>query len=162
MHVTGGDAPPPMSENGIRNIGRVLNECEKYDITLCLENLRRLDYLDYAFESLPSDKLMFCFDSGHANCMTKNVDSFPWSRYASKLCYLHLNDNSGIGDPHLIPFEGGINWEQLIRRIFSINRSLLLQLEVRSSSETRKQHTERQYLELCFRSLTRIEKILGA
>jgi sugar phosphate isomerase/epimerase len=161
MHVTGGDAPPPMSENGIRNIGRVLNVCEQYNITLCLENLRRLDYLDYAFESLPSDKLMFCFDSGHANYMTTNVDSFPWSRYENKLCYLHLNDNDGLGDQHLVPFSGNINWQQLIKVIFGLNPRLSLQLEVRSSSETRKRYSERQYLELCFNSLARLEGLLG-
>lgn len=162
MHVTGGNAPPPMSENGVRNIGRVLDVCEKYNITLCLENLRRLDYLDYAFARLDSDKLMFCFDSGHANCMTANVDSFPWSLYGNKLCYLHLNDNNGLADQHLIPFSGNIHWQQLIKVIFGLNPRLSLQLEVRSSSEIRQQHNEKQYLELCFASLVMLEGILGA
>ena len=61
MHITGGDVPPPMNDNGIKNIEKVLDVCEKYNITLCLENLRRVDYLDYVFKKLDSDKLRFCF-----------------------------------------------------------------------------------------------------
>lgn len=160
MHITGGETPPPMCESGISNIGRVLDVCEKHNITLCLENLRRLDYLDYAFESLPSNKLMFCFDSGHANCMTRNLDSFPWGRYAKKLRYFHLNDNNGMADQHLIPFSGTIDWENLARVIQGFKKNLPLTLEVRSSAETRRQNSERQYLELCFGSLVRLERLI--
>jgi sugar phosphate isomerase/epimerase len=162
MHVTGGNAPPPMSEYGIKNIGKVLNLCEKYNITLCLENLRRLDYLDFAFERLPSDNLKFCFDSGHANCMTSNVDSFPWGKYKDKLCYLHLNDNHGMADQHMVPFGGSINWLNLIKEIYVLNPKLSLQLEVRSTSEIRERLSEREYLELCFDSTIRLQKILEA
>jgi sugar phosphate isomerase/epimerase len=160
MHVTSGDTPPPMHENGIRNIAAILDVCEKYNIILCLENLRRLDYLDYAFDSLRSDKLMFCFDSGHANCMTHNLDSFPWSRYVDKLCYLHLNDNNGVADQHLIPFTGNINWEKLAQVIHSFKRHLSLTLEVRSSAETRRQNSEREYLKRCFDSAVRLQGLM--
>ncbi len=160
MHVTGGDTPPPMNENGIRSIGRVLSACEKNGIVLCLENLRRLDYLDYVFANLASDKLMFCFDSGHANCMTKNLDSFPWEKYRQKLYYLHLSDNNGLADQHLPPFSGSIEWDGLIKKVCGYNSGLALTLEVRSASETRKLLAEKEYLKLCFDSLVALENIL--
>lgn len=160
MHVTGGDNPPPVSKWGIKNIANILDACEKYNITLCLENLRRLDYLDFVYKNLESEKLMFCFDSGHANAMTKNVDEFPWGNYRNKLYYLHLNDNNGLKDQHMIPFSGNINWDDLMKVIFEINKDIVLTLEVRSSEELRNLYDERQYLKLCFNSLVRIQNIL--
>lgn len=162
MHLTGGEEPPPVTDHGIRNIEKVLSACEKHGIVLCLENLRRLDYLDYVFDRLASEKLQFCFDSGHANCMTKNVESFPWEKYRHKLHYLHLNDNNGMADQHLIPFNGNIRWDKLAQEVFSYNDRLTLTLEVRGSSETRKQLTEQQYLRLSFESLVKLQELLGA
>lgn len=162
MHLTGGEDPPPLNDNGIRSIEKILNVCEQHGIALCLENLRRLDYVDHVFARLTSDKLLFCFDSGHANCMTKNVESFPWEQYRHKLHYLHLNDNNGMADQHLIPFNGNIRWDRLLKEVFSYNNRLSLTLEVRSSSETRKQLTEKQYLQLCFESVVKLQGLLEA
>ena len=159
MHITGGDIPPDMSDHGIINIEKVLNACELYDITLCLENLRRLDYLSYVFNKLDSKHLKFCFDSGHANVMTKNIDNFPWGEFGDKLFYLHLNDNNGAKDQHLIPFNGNINWYDLMKTIFAFNNNIGLTLEVRSSEEIRNAFSENQYLELCFNSLSKLDGI---
>lgn len=160
MHITGGNTPPQMNECGIMSIEKVLNTCEKYNITLCLENLRRLDYLDYVFKKINSDKLKFCFDSGHANSMTKNIQDFPWDKFGNILYYLHLNDNNGDKDQHLIPFNGNINWSELMTVIFKYNKNIGLTLEVRSSEEIRNHYTEFEYLELCFNSITKLQSIL--
>jgi len=157
MHITGGSSPPPMNLGGVDKIARVLEVCEKHDITLCLENLRRLDYLDYVFSNLHSDRLMFCFDSGHANVMTKNVADFPWDRFGSKLYYLHINDNNGVKDEHLIPYHGNIVWSDLIKTIFNLNDKVNLTLEVRSSEEMRSLLSEEKYLEACYESLRKLE-----
>lgn len=159
MHITGGDNPPQMKESGVMNIEKVLNTCEKYNIILCLENLRRLDYLEYVFSSLHSDKLKFCFDSGHANCMTKNIKNFPWDKFGDKLYYLHLNDNNGVKDQHLIPFKGNIDWDELMKIIYKYGNNIGLTLEVRSTEEIRNQYSESEYLKLCFDSLARLQNI---
>jgi len=162
MHITGGDSPPMANSHGIVNIERVLNACVSHGITLCLENLRRLDYLDYVFAHLRSDNLMFCFDSGHAHCMTKNIATFPWDAYGGKLTYLHLNDNDGQKDQHLIPFHGSIDdWEGVMRQISRQNPDIGLTLEVRSTPEMRALYTEKQYLKLCFESLSRLQSLFG-
>jgi sugar phosphate isomerase/epimerase len=160
MHITGGDTPPHMNEIGIANIEKVLNVCEKYNITLCLENLRRLDYLEYVFCNLDSKRLMFCFDSGHANSMTKNLTDFPWDILKNKLFYLHLNDNNGIKDQHLIPYDGNISWSELIKLLFSFNKDLELTLEVRSNVTMRLTYSEKQYLSRCYKSLERLQNSL--
>jgi sugar phosphate isomerase/epimerase len=160
MHVTGGDDPPKINKNGLKNIERVLFECTKNNITLCLENLRRIDCLQYIFDNLKSDKLKFCFDSGHANYMTKNIDSFPWEYFGGYLYHLHLNDNDGENDQHLIPFEGNIKWKELMRKIKTYNQSIGLTLEVRGSKDMISTLSERDYLIRCYTSLIRLEKLM--
>jgi len=94
--------------------------------------------------------------------MTKNIATFPWDAYGGKLTYLHLNDNDGQKDQHLIPFHGSIDdWEGVMRQISRQNPDIGLTLEVRSTPEMRALYTEKQYLKLCFESLSRLQSLFG-
>lgn len=123
FHISSSDNPPPYNRTGIERLEKILAICEQYQINLALENLRRLDYLDYVYSSLQSQYLKFCFDSGHANAFTKNIDNFPWEKYQDKLICVHLHDNNGLLDQHLIPFTGNINWKLLARKFKKIGYS---------------------------------------
>lgn len=158
MHVTGGDNPPMIKQGSIQYFEKILNECEKLGIVLCLENLRRLDYLEYIFDNLKSQYLKFCFDSGHANSMTKNIENFPWEYLGNKLHCLHLNDNDGSNDSHCIPLDGNIDWVQLIKTIHVYNNKLPLTLEVRASDMYKKKYSEKEYLQRCWMCLSEFEK----
>ena len=92
--------------------------------------------------------------------MTKNIRNFPWDEFGSLLYCLHLNDNNGDKDQHLIPFNGTINWNELMKAILKYSKNIGLTLEVRSSEEIRNQYTELEYLKLCFKSLTRLQSIV--
>ena len=157
MHITGGSNPPPFSQYGVEFIRTILNKCKEYDMTLCLENLRRLDYLIKVFKCIEDDSLKFCFDSGHANYMTNNVDTFPWDKLGSRLYYLHLNDNNTLHDQHFPPFYGNIKWQKLINRIFFFNRRIGLTLEVRNKDQFQNV-SELDFLRTCIRSLKHLEK----
>lgn len=159
-HITGGENPPPMNEYGLINIARVLEECEKLGVYFCIENTRRIDYIQFVFENLQSDYLKFCFDSGHANALTKNLTSFPWHNFSDKLCCLHLHDNSGIKDEHTLPFLGNIDWDSLIKLLFKFNQNLELTLEVRATEEQKNTYSEEEYLGLCYKSVCKLETFL--
>lgn len=120
FHISSKDNPPLYSEIGLRRIKEILKVAEELDINFALENLRRLDYLDYVYENIKSDKLKFCFDSGHANAFTKNLEDFKFSKYQEKLVCVHFSDNFGDYDSHLIPFMGNINWEKLAKKLYTI------------------------------------------
>lgn len=121
FHVSSKDNPPAFNEIGLNRIKKVIEICEKEKINFALENLRRLDYIDYLFANIKSDYLKFCFDSGHANAFTKNIASFPFNKYQDKLICVHLHDNFGDHDSHLIPGMGIIDFEKLARKLVKIN-----------------------------------------
>lgn len=160
MHITGGEAPPAVNSVAIDNISRVLAKCENYGITLCLENLRRIDHLQFIFDRMDSPHLKFCFDSGHAHAMTHNLANFPWDYYGSRLHCVHLNDNDGFKDQHRIPFCGNIRWKELMKDIVEHNAHIGLALEVRSSTEDREKYSEREFLDICMDSLVKLERLV--
>lgn len=121
FHVSSKDNPPAYNQIGIDRLKSILKVCEEGKVNFALENLRRLDYLDYVYQNLNSQYLKFCYDSGHANAFTKNIENFPWEKYQDKLCCIHLHDNDGLGDKHQIPFSGNINWEKLMKKLKEIN-----------------------------------------
>jgi len=128
MHVTGGDNPPPYSQTGLDRFKRIIERAEKNGITIALENVWRLEYLDYIFDSIESGKLKFCYDSGHENCFTPGMDCL--AKYGAKLAALHLHDNDGAKDQHQFPFSGAINWKRIITKIKELNYDGALALEI--------------------------------
>src|SRR5690606_1576064 len=72
------------------------------------------------FDNLNSNKLKFCFDSGHANAYTKNIENFEFEKYSDKLICVHFSDNFGNHDSHLIPLTGNIDWKKLAKNLKSI------------------------------------------
>ena len=159
MHVTGGSTPPPICQLGIDRIKKILEYCEDRNINLCLENLRCLEYIQTLFENVKSSYLGFCFDTGHANYMTKNVTDFPWQYFGSRLFCLHLNDNTSIHDSHAIPLSGNIDWAPLMNTIFSFRNSINLTLEVRANEQELSTISEYEFLKRGFDSLVVLESL---
>lgn len=89
-------------------------------ITICIENLydsisghlvegpccdagkavRRIDYFN---DKYGAEVLGFCFDTGHANIVGLDFESFI-TTLDFRLKVLHIHDNDGISDLHQIPF----------------------------------------------------------
>lgn len=57
--------------------------------------------------------LKVCFDTGHAH-LTGGVQS-AFRTLREHIAAVHLHDNHGDKDEHLLPFEGVIDWAQTIR-----------------------------------------------
>jgi sugar phosphate isomerase/epimerase len=57
--------------------------------------------------------LKICFDIGHAH-MTGGIESV-FRTLHERIAAIHVHDNHGEKDEHLLPFEGEIDWAQTIR-----------------------------------------------
>jgi sugar phosphate isomerase/epimerase len=128
VHITYGDNPPPYNQIGLDRIKRLVEVAEKKNVNIALENLQRPDYLDFVFANIHSNRLGFCYDSGHENCYTKGTELL--SQYGSKLMALHLHDNDGTDDQHLIPGEGSIDWGVVKKKLNETKYSGAIALEV--------------------------------
>lgn len=74
------------------------------------------------------DRLGFCYDSGHEQYKHPNADCLV--RYGDKLFAVHLDDNFGEDDTHLLPFDGNINWASVMDKLKKCRDIRYLTLEV--------------------------------
>ncbi len=128
IHVTRLSSRPPVTSIGMDRIRTLVEHAETRQVNLALENMDSICHLDHIYEQLQSDRLGFCYDSGHENYNHPGVDCL--SRYGDKLFAVHLDDNWGDEDTHLLPYDGNINWEALGNKLKKCRDIPYLTLEV--------------------------------
>jgi sugar phosphate isomerase/epimerase len=74
--------------------------------------------------------LKVCFDTGHAH-LTGGVQA-AFQTLHEHIAAVHLHDNHGEKDEHLLPFEGEIDWAQTMRDLRSADVQFPLLFEVNS------------------------------
>lgn len=145
VHLTEGRNPPEANAIGLQRVARLTEKAERLGVTIALENLRYPRYLAYVFEAVASDKLQFCYDSGHENCRCPELDLL--ARYGDKLAALHLHDNDGTDDQHLLPFDGTTPWERVAAHIKRLKYRGDLTLEIDRFHGNNPGYTAQAFLE---------------
>jgi len=123
LHLSGGDAPPTFNETGLERIRRIVDKAERCGVNAAFENLRKAGngHFEYVLDNIASPRAGFCYDSGHHNCRTPDIDLL--GKYGSRLMTLHLHDNGGYTDgasgedQHKLPFDGTVDWPETMRTI---------------------------------------------
>jgi L-ribulose-5-phosphate 3-epimerase len=59
-----------------------------------------------------------CWDTGHAN--EQGLKQQAMVELGSRLKAMHINDNDGIRDQHLLPYQGNINWASVVQSLKAI------------------------------------------
>lgn len=117
LHTTKKFETPPPNETGAERVQRLADVAERNEVNLAWENTRFLSYNEYLYARVSSPRMRFCFDCGHANAFTPGED--PLARFGDRLVTVHLHDNHGpqVGDEHLLPGQGCIDFTALMRRL---------------------------------------------
>ena len=108
---------------------------EKYGVRICLENLRRrfdtAEKLIGMIEAVGSDALGICLDTGHLN-IAGEKDQGRFIRAAGKYLYaLHIADNEGQSDQHMMPFgRGNVDILSVMKALNEINYDGLFNYEI--------------------------------
>ena len=115
----------------------LLPDCEKYGVTICLENMpfrkHRISTMDRIVEVLEMvnhPMAGICFDTGHS--LMFGHDLGDMARMAAPyLKCLHVHDNDGERDAHQLPYyEGGQgNWDSFVTALAEIGYNGVLNLE---------------------------------
>ena len=80
-----------------------------------------------------SDLIGICWDVGHANRMYRDQLK-PIRKLGSRIKALHIDDNLGKDDLHLLPFEGNVPWEQVMHTLYDSGCEADLIYEIRNNA----------------------------
>ena len=126
------DHPELMRDMNAEFMGRLAIEAKEYGVKhICIENLpfpalpinhtyQCLDFAKRMNKETNSDMFRVCLDTGHSNfCGEKPADAV---RLIGKeyLGALHVHDNNGLADQHVIPGRGNIDWEDFSNALAEI------------------------------------------
>ena len=118
-------------------IVRIAEYAAKFGVQLAVENMRNSIWtLDRILDEIGDDpkktNLGICIDIGHANQSNdagrESVCNYL-ERYAGQLSHLHLHDNHGERDDHLLPGEGTVDWSRVLGVLDEIDFSGKAMLE---------------------------------
>ncbi|MBZ0272257.1 sugar phosphate isomerase/epimerase [bacterium] len=96
------------------DLAKTLTDARERGVTLCLENvMTRLSSGEHIarFVDEAGENVAACLDVGHANVVEDAVAAA--SLLGPRVATLHIHDNHGTGDDHLLPGEGTIDWPAL-------------------------------------------------
>ncbi len=157
-------------EKNIEKLRLLAEYIENKDIAICLENLyahdpeetalvdKNADDLLYLIERTGSDKFGICLDTGHLNLADKNQREFIL-KAGDKLKALHIADNEGKTDQHMMPFNRGkINFAEVVKALKEIHYSGLFNLEIPGERNIplELRDAKIQYIKTCYEYLMKI------
>ena len=151
---------------------RLMPAAKKYKVKICLENLYRhrginciegactdakevVYYIDTLNAEAGEEVFGFCLDTGHANLFGKNLYQYI-TTIGKRLTILHINDNMGIEDNHMIPYtqldtqgkRTSIDWENFIKGLREIDYEGPLSFETMRGVWTLPKEVQKEGLQL--------------
>lgn len=128
MHLTSKSEAPAYGEIGLERIQKLADYAATLGVKLALENTKIPGYQEYVIQNISNKNLGICYDAGH--CHAHFGDKFDFSIFKDRIFAVHLHDNDGTADQHLIPFDGTIDWKNVISGLKSANYDGPITLEL--------------------------------
>lgn len=157
MHTMSGHNAPIPNSLGLERIERILEVCKEVNVNLAIENVRDINYSNYIFNNLNHKHLKMCLDFGHTHAFRYNIDDFDFKKYGHLITCVHISDNHGDGDEHLIPFHGNIEYKKIIEKLVSIGFTG----PITSEAHWHNLMPEDEFISLVYKSLLKLEEIFG-
>ena len=100
------------------NIAPLVVTAETEQITLALENMpyerEHTEVMAQVTRLVGSDRLVVCLDTGHAHMVEGLAVAVEADAAANLIGHIHVHDNDGKTDQHLLPGQGTINWKDFM------------------------------------------------
>jgi len=114
--ITEGETDAGYVERLGNNIAPLVITAETEEITLALENMpyerEHTEVMAQVARLLASERLVVCLDTGHAHINEGLRRALEVG--GEQIGHIHLHDNDGKSDQHLLPGEGNINWRDFM------------------------------------------------
>lgn len=132
----------------------IIEYANKKNVKICIENMAgrpdtEHDHL-YGSRAVEISILAeqfdsgLCWDFGHANLCGLDI-SEEFLHLGKRLECVHIHDNDGRKDLHLLPFYGNIDWRQAVNCLRSVGYDGCLDLEVKSSELPQDREVRRDF-----------------
>ncbi|MBE6576055.1 MAG: sugar phosphate isomerase/epimerase [Ruminococcaceae bacterium] len=105
----------PISDLGMKRLEEIICIAEDENIQIAFENLGNIQNLATVLDWFSSPNVGFCYDSCHHVNYSPDVDLLQL--YGNRLKAIHLHDNGGMRNQHQLPFDGAIDWSDVMGRI---------------------------------------------
>lgn len=115
MHLTEKEAAPTCFEAGLKRLQAICDTAKELDMRVTFENTKVKGYVECVLEHIQDKHVGFCFDSGHYHAHFK--DALDFKQFKDRIFAVHLHDNHGEKDEHLLPFDGNLDWEAVLRHL---------------------------------------------
>jgi sugar phosphate isomerase/epimerase len=130
-------APDPRNlDAAFSSLEHLVLFAKQRDVTIALENtpgeFSSPESLAQFVKQTRLNDLRFCFDIGHANMEHGVAAGIEFMR--DRIVTVHLHDNHGEKDEHLLPFEGAIDWDAALGALASAPESPVFVLELKERS----------------------------
>ncbi|MDO4611902.1 MAG: sugar phosphate isomerase/epimerase family protein [Candidatus Saccharibacteria bacterium] len=119
MHLTRKKEAPIYNSVGLGRLQKIVDYADSLGMKIAFENMKIRGYLEYVIDNLQNENVGVCFDAGHYHAHFN--DEFNFSRFKNKIFAVHLHDNGGNKDEHLMPFDGTIDWEHIAEKLNECN-----------------------------------------
>ena len=143
----------------LRQAKVAVDYAKRNNITLALENAggknknRWVENLKIVMDKIgafkPGGGLGICIDVGHANLCHQEFDD-PVIRFIDEfhddIVHLHISDNHGEKDEHLVPGQGSIDWSILSKKISDLDFQGQAVLELKSSNAAQAAGAAKEFL----------------
>jgi len=154
---------PPRSELSLDRFKRIVDRAERLGINVAIENMMRPEAIArgaWLLEEIDSPRFGLCFDSGHHHArFEKTPETDLLARFGHRLMSLHLHDNDGAKDRHLLPFDGTIDWAEQMRAIAATGYRGPASLEVNACSPYYEGVNMEDFLAMAYERAKRLEAL---
>lgn len=138
QHVTSTrQAPDPRNlDAAFSSMEHLVLFAKQRGVTIALENtpgeFSSPESLAQFVKQTHLNDLRFCFDIGHANMEHGVAAAIEFMR--DRIVTVHVHDNHGEKDEHLLPFEGAIDWDAALPALAGAPESPVFVLELKERS----------------------------
>lgn len=113
----------------------LIPHAEQWGVTVCVENLpfpnnpmSRVTEVKKLVSEIGHPKIKVCLDTGHANIFSNDIAA-DVRLLGNDLATLHVHDNYGKKDDHLLPYHGSIKWDEFLASLTEIGYNGCFNLE---------------------------------
>lgn len=133
--ASGNECPKESLAYNVQFYQKLLPVLEETGVGIALENtadreqteagVARRNYCSEAYElvelidTLDHPLVGACWDTGHANLQGLDQE-VSLQALGKRLKSLHINDNNGKQDEHLLPYQGTVNWDKVTNTLATI------------------------------------------